>query len=294
MSNNSRLITRRQVLASLSALSGAALVRPASIFGSPVKDPLRFAVIGDFGTGGQDEVVTAKQMFAVHQRTPFDLIITTGDNIYPNGSERYFVRNFEQPFAALIADRVRFYAVLGNHDVEAGRQDQLRYKLFNMGGENYYKFERGGGLIEFFMLDSTAFNATQATWLENSLGASRAIWKLAVFHHPIYSSGKKHGSALDLKKQIEPIFIRYGVNVVFSGHDHVYERAKPQHGIQYFVSGGGGKVRHGDINPDSGIRQASFDDQNHFMVIDVEEKQMAFQAISEDGAVVDSGLIKQS
>jgi len=288
------MITRRQAIASLATISGAALLKPSSIFCSPVKDALRFAVIGDFGTGGDDELTTAKQMFTVHQHTPFDFIITTGDNIYPNGSGRHFARNFERPFADLIAGRVKFYAVLGNHDVDAGRQDQVRYPLFNMGGESYYKFERSGGSIEFFMLDSTALDATQATWLENSLKSSKAIWKIAVFHHPVYSSGKKHGSAEELKKLLEPIFIRYGVNVVFSGHDHVYERTKPQRGIQYFVSGGGGKVRRGDIDLGSSIRQTSFDDQNHFMVIEVDDKQISFQAISEAGTVVDNGLIKQS
>jgi 3',5'-cyclic AMP phosphodiesterase CpdA len=183
---------------------------------------------------------------------------------------------------------------LGNHDVEAGRQDQLQYPLFNMGGENYYKFERGGGLIEFFMLDSTDFGATQTTWLENSLRSSTAVWKIAVFHHPIYSSGKKHGSSMGLRKLLEPIFIRYGVNVAFSGHDHFYERTKPQHGIQYFVTGAGGKTRRGGVDPGSSILEKSFEDDNHFMVIEVAEKQATFQAISEVGAVVDSGLIKQS
>jgi predicted phosphodiesterase len=288
------LITRRQAIVSLAAVSGTALMKPSSIFCSPAKDTLRFGVIGDFGTGEHDEIGTAKQMFAAHQRAPLDLIIAAGDNIYPNGSGRHFAKNFEQPFAALIAERVRFQAVLGNHDVEAGRQDQRQYQLFNMGGENYYKLERGGGLVEFFMLDSTDFDGTQTTWLENSLKASKARWKVAVFHHPIYSSGRKHGCALGLRKQIEPIFIRYGVNVAFAGHDHFYERTKPQHGIQYFVAGGGGKTRQGDVDPGSGIHEASFDKDNHFMVIEVDDKQVSFQAISETGAVVDSGAIKQS
>ena len=290
----SQLITRRQAIISLATISAAAFTRPSSIFCSPVKDSLRFAVIGDFGTGDRDEVAIAKLMFAAHQRTPYDFIIAAGDNIYPNGSGRYIAKNFEQPFADLIADRVKFHAVLGNHDVEAGRQDQVRYPLFNMGGENYYKFERGGGLIEFFMLDSTDCGSTQMTWLENSLQASKAIWKIAVFHHPIYSSGKKHGSATGLRKQLEPIFIRYGVNVALSGHDHFYERTRPQHGIQYFVSGGGGKIRHGDVDQESSIRQASFDQDHHFMQIEVAEKEVTFQAISQAGEVVDSGSIKQS
>lgn len=290
----SDLITRRRAIVSLATISGAALLKPSSIFCSPVKDTLRFAVIGDFGTGDHDETGTAKQMFAAHKRTPFDLIIAAGDNVYPNGSGRHFAKNFEQPFADLIADRVKFHAVLGNHDVDEGRQDQCQYPLFNMSGENYYKFEKGGGLSEFFMLDSTDFDATQATWLENSLRTSKAKWKIAVFHHPIYSSGKKHGSALGLRKQLEPIFTRYGVHVALSGHDHIYERTKPQHGIQYFVTGAGGKTRRGDIDLKSSIRETSFDEDNHFMVIEIDDKQVSFQAISETGTVVDSGSIRQS
>jgi 3',5'-cyclic AMP phosphodiesterase CpdA len=228
----SNLITRRQALLSIATISAGAFIKPSSVFCSPVKDKLRFAVVGDWGTGDRDAVATAAQMFAAHQRTPFDFIISAGDNVYPNGSGRYFARNFEQPFAALLKDQINFYTVLGNHDVDAGRQDQCQYPLFNMGGQNYYKLEKGNGLAEFFMLDSTDFDSAQATWLEGSLRASKAKWKIAVFHHPIYSSGKKHGSALGLRRQLEPLLARYEVKVAFTGHDHIYERTKLQQGVQ--------------------------------------------------------------
>jgi len=287
------LITRREALISLATISAGALIKSSSIFCSPVKDKIRFAVIGDWGSGDSDQVNTAKQMFASHQRDSFDFIISAGDNIYPNGSGRYFGKNFEQPFSDLLKDRVKFYAVLGNHDVESGRKDQLEYPLFNMGGQSCYKIERGQGLAEFFMLDSTDFGATQTTWLENSLRDSKAKWKIAVFHHPIYSSGKKHGSATGLRRILEPIFTRYGVQVVFSGHDHIYERTVPQQGIQYFVSGAGGRIRRGDVDLGSRFRAASYDESSHFMLIEVDDKQVSFQAVNEAGAVVDNGLIKQ-
>jgi len=233
-------------------------------------------------------------MFTAHQRTPFDFILAAGDNIYPNGSGRHFGKHFEQPFADLIRSRVDFYAVLGNHDVLEGRNDQRHYPLFNMGGQNYYRLARSNGVFEFFMLDSTDFDRTQMTWLENALRDSRAKWKVAVFHHPIYSSARKHGSAVGLRKQIEPLFTRYGVNVAFSGHDHVYERTKPQQGIQYFVTGAGGQLRRGDVDLSSSIRAASFDEDNHFMIIEIDERQISFQAISERGIVIDSGMIEQA
>jgi predicted MPP superfamily phosphohydrolase len=289
----SNLITRRQALISLATISAGAFIKSSLIYSSPVKDKLRFSVIGDWGSGDSDQVKTASQMFSAHRRGSFDFIISAGDNIYPNGSGRYFGSNFEQPFSDLLKDQVKFYSVLGNHDVESGRKDQLEYPLFNMGGQNYYKFEKGDGLAEFFMLDSTDFGSTQTYWLESSLRDSRAKWKIAVFHHPIYSSGKKHGSATGLRRILEPLFTRYGVSVVFSGHDHIYERTVPQQGVQYFVSGAGGKIRRGDVEMESRFRAASYDEESHFMLIEVSHEHISFQAVNESGTVVDSGVIKQ-
>ena len=288
-------ITRRQAMVSLATIAAGTLIQPASILATEVpRSKTRFAVMGDWGTGNSDGIGLAKQMCEAHQRTPLDFVLGAGDNIYPNGSSRYFAKNFEQPFAGLIKDEVKFYTVLGNHDIEDGRQDQLNYPLFNMGGSNYYIISRGNGLVDFFMLDSTDFGNTQLSWLENSLRSSKAHWKIAVFHHPIYSSGSKHGSNDRLRKTLEPIFTRYSVQVAFSGHDHIYERTKPQQGIQYFVTGAGGKTRRGGIDLKSEFRAASYDEDNHFMLIEVDEEGIGFKAISEKGDVVDSGIIKQS
>jgi len=292
----SSLLSRRQALKSLAALTAGTLIKPSSLFATTeaVRSKTRFVVLGDFGTGGSDEAAIAQKMAETHRQAPLDFILGAGDNIYPNGAGHLFARNFEQPFAELLRQDVKFYTVLGNHDVEAGRHDQMHYPLFNMNGANYYTMGRGNGLADFFMLDSTDFDNQQTTWLETQLAQSKALWKIAVFHHPIYSSGKKHGSDVRLRQRIEPLLKKHNVQVVFSGHDHVYERLKPQDGIQYFVSGGAGKVRHGDIRADSTISAASYDDDNHFMLIEVDEKEIAFKAISKVGAVVDSGVIRQS
>src|SRR6185369_4483017 len=199
-----------------------------------------------------------------------------------------------EPFSGLLKERVKFYAVLGNHDVEEGRKDQVNYPQFNMGCSNYYSISRNNGLVDFFMLDSTDLSTTQLGWIENSLRESKAIWKLAALHHPIYSSGKKHGSDIRLRKQLEPLFTHYRVQAVFSGHDHVYERTKPQQGIQYFITGAGGKCRRGDIDLKSDLRASSYDLDNSFMLIEADEKEMSFTSINQAGETVDSGIIKQS
>jgi predicted MPP superfamily phosphohydrolase len=288
-------MTRRQAIASLATLTTGALLKPTCILAFESGDTkTRFAVIGDFGTGGPDEWGVAEQMLNVHNKSALDLVLTVGDNIYPNGAGRLFTKNFEEPFTGLLRDRVKFYAVLGNHDVEQGRKDQCNYPNFNMSGSCYYSISRGNGLIEFFMIDSTDFGLEQLNWLENHLRESRAVWKVVATHHPLYSSGKKHGSDAKLRKALEPLLTRYRVQVVFAGHDHVYERTKPQQGIQHFITGAGGQMRRGDIDMKSPLRAASYDVDNSFMVIEVDETEMGFKAISERGEVVDSGVIRQS
>lgn len=285
-------ISRRQAIQSLATVAAGALIRPVSIFGArPVQDKVRFAVIGDWGSGSDDAEGIARQMYSTHRRTPFDFVIAAGDNIYPDGDGKRFNKHFELPFSSLLKDRVNFYAVLGNHDVEKGRLDQIHYPLFNMGGKTYYTVKQGDGLVEFFMIDSTDFDSAQAGWLQQALAASTAHWKIAVFHHPVYSSGSKHGSNLNLRRKLEPLFTAHGVHAAFSGHEHIYERTKPQQRVQYFITGAGGKTRRGGVKLDSPIRAASFDEDNHFMVIEIEHQRINFQAISELGRVVDKGAI---
>jgi len=160
-----------------------------------------------------------------------------------------------------------------------------------MDGQCHYTVKKGDGLAEFFMIDSTAFDMNQAGWLEGVLKESAAKWKIAVFHHPIYSSGEEHGSDLSLRSRIEPLLTRYGVNVVLSGHDHTYERVKPQQGVQYFVTGAGGKVRPGDVNMRSPFREMSYDRENHYLQMVIEDQQINFQTITRSGAVIDRGAI---
>ncbi|MGE0129649.1 MAG: metallophosphoesterase [Blastocatellales bacterium] len=291
---NVGLLSRRRALQSIATITAGALVIPRSVFGAtPAKNKIKFAAIGDFGTGDGGQAGIAAQILRDHQTSPLDLILAVGDNIYPDGGGRHFVKKFERPYAGLLNHGVKFHAVLGNHDVRDGRHDQCRYPHFNMNGQNYYTLKKGDGLVEFFMADSTDFDSAQTGWLEGALRASTAKWKIAVFHHPIYSSAETHGSDLKLRRIIEPLLNRYGVNAVFSGHDHIYERTRPQKGIQYFVTGAGGKVRDGDIDMRSPFREVTFDRDNHYMQVEIDDQQINFRAISRSGAVIDSGTIRE-
>src|SRR5262249_4882832 len=123
---------------------------------------------------------------------------------------------------------------------------------------------------------------------------SKARWKVAFFHHPLYCSARKHGSDLSVRAKLEPLFIRYKMDAVFSGHDHVYERMKPQHGVYYFTEGASGQLRKGDINRKSDIFEAGNDAVNSFIVVQVNQGQMKVEAIGADGAVLDRTVIDKS
>jgi len=245
---------------------------------------LKFAVIGDNGTGDPPQYEVGRQMATVHGRFAFDQVIMLGDNLYGSQKPQDFVKKFEEPYRPLLASGVRFYASLGNHDSSA----QTAYQPFNMGGQRYYTYARAN--VRFFVLDSNALDPRQRTWLENALKESRDEWKVCYFHHPLYSDGGRHGSEVDLRVVLEPLFVKYGVNVVFSGHDHVYERLNPQKGISYFVSGAAGQLRKGNLRP-SEMTAAGFDQDQSFMLVEVDGADMAFQVISRAGATVDSGVI---
>jgi calcineurin-like phosphoesterase family protein len=247
---------------------------------------VRFAVIGDMGNGRQPEYDTADEMAKARKGFPFDFIITDGDNIYGGASPQELEVKFERPYHRLLQAGVEFYASLGNHD----HPDVLTYKVLHMDGQRYYTLEKPGAA--FFFLDSNAMDAPQLAWLEQQLAAAGDQWRICVYHHPIYSAAAFHGPALALPRQLEPIFIKYGVNVVFSGHDHVYERVKPQHGIQYFTEGASGQLRYGDLKP-SEETAAGFDKDNSFMLVEIAGDQMYFETLSRTGQTVDSGVIER-
>lgn len=255
--------------------------------------PLSFAVIGDSGTGKAGQFAIAQQMKKYRAQYDYNVVLMLGDNIYPNGSASNFKKKFELPYTDLLQDGVRFFASLGNHDVRSGLEAQLQYEKFNMSGRRYYSFTLGDDLIEFFALDSTLMNQAQLDWLEEKLKNSSTRWKVAFFHHPLYSSAKRHGSEMDIRKVLEPLFVRYQVNAVFSGHDHVYERIKPQQGVQYFVQGASGQLRKNGMQKKSDLTAVSNDMTHSFLMVQVKAAEMQVEAIGEDGAVIDRVTISQ-
>jgi 3',5'-cyclic AMP phosphodiesterase CpdA len=249
---------------------------------------LKFAVIGDSGQPGDGQTAIARQMAAWRARFPFELVLMTGDNLYGRERPGDYEEKFSIPYKPLIDAGVRFYASLGNHDDDG----QTQYKLFNMNGSKYYSFKPKNG-VRFFALDSNYVDDKQLDWLGKELAASGSDWKIAFFHHPLYSSGETHGSADVQRELLEPLFVKHGVDVVITGHEHFYERIKPQKGVTYFIIGSSAKLRKGDLRK-SDLTASGNDSDYAFMLIEIDGDDMYFQAISDKAVTLDAGRIRRT
>jgi len=267
------------LLANLISAEGPELKLPLNA------DSVRFAVIGDSGTGEKAQYEIAAEMAAVRGKFPFDFVLMLGDNIYGSHGPADFKRKFDDPYRPLLDAGVKFYASLGNHD----QTNERLYKPFNMDGKRYYSFKRGNA--EFSALDSNYMDREQLDWLQTQLSGSGAAWKICYFHHPLYSHARAHGPDSDLRKLLEPVLQVHGVSVVFSGHEHVYERLKPREGIYYFVLGNSGQLRFHDLKP-SPETAKGFDTDRTFALVEITGNQLYFDVVSRTGDTVDSGTLE--
>lgn len=276
---------------SLAALAFVALALPVAAVHITLpnkSDSMKVAIIGDMGTGDQGQYDVAARLVDAHAAFPFDSVLMVGDNLYGGESASDFDQKFERPYKPLLDAGVKFYAALGNHD---DRELQRKYKNFNMGGEYYYTFKLPRQGVRVFALESSYMDSRQLQWLEQALSSSTDPWKIVIMHHPLYSTGQAHGPSLSLRQVLEPLFVKYGISVVFTGHEHFYERITPQQGIQYFIEGGSGQLRKGNINHDPTYEAKGFDTAHSFMLVEFDGDSMYFQALSEDGSTVDSGSV---
>ncbi|CAN5574671.1 metallophosphoesterase [soil metagenome] len=240
-----------------------------------------FAVIGDFGTGGEEQAAVAQRMCKWRANHPFDHVFTTGDNIYDKGDRERFEGRFWNPYGCLFDAGVRWRAILGNHDIIAnGGLDELNEPTFGMKARNFVVRRNG---VRFVMVDS---NALRMGWLASHLRSKPADrWTIVVFHHPVYSPSTAHGSTPGFRKLLNPLFRRRGVDLVLNGHDHLYSVTKPIKKIRYLVTGGGGR----ELYP---CGEAKFSavcvERNHFVYIHAGRLRLRVRAVPAKGRVFHS------
>ncbi len=279
---------------------------------------LRFGVIGDSGSGKPPQLRVAEQMKGLHRARrgdPWRFVLAMGDNVYEDGESKYFGSRFIDVYRELLDDGVPFRSTLGNHDIRfKDGKEQLQEKAFGyIDGQDEYEFAAGPELEDrtrlarFICLNSTRWDeaiekrdnkvvASLVDRLRERLKESdRYRWNIIYFHHPIYSYTKKgfilprgHGSNPYLQRVLEPEIVDH-VDLVLSGHEHFYQKIRPEKGVHHIISGGAGKQRKGVITDHPNVESASLD--YHFMDLGLTEETLHFQAINDSGHLIHSGQI---
>jgi hypothetical protein len=237
-------------------------------------------VFGDSGSANDDQLALRSHM----DDFPYDLIIHTGDVAYESGS----MADFEATVFDIYNDLFRhipFFPAAGNHDYKTAGALPFRSVFKLPEEEKWYSFD--WGRVHFAALDTESDYATQAKWLEEDLAKSNAPWTVVFMHRPMYSSGN-HGSDTKLRRLMQPIIEKHHVQLVLAGHDHDYERIKPQNGVSYVVTGGGGR---GTYEVGTSTFTALSEAVIHFVYLEVGTDEMVMHAIDAEGTEFDSEVI---
>jgi len=239
-----------------------------------------FVMMGDMGSGDQAQAAVAQALLDYFTKTRrFRFVLMLGDNLYDDDYNGEFL----EPYKPLLDRGVKFYAALGNHD----RDLEIHFKPFNMEDRDRYSFDEGNA--RFVALNSNhPGDPAQIAFLDSVFDGAGTKWRICFFHHPLYSSGQHATESREvIRPALEPALIRNHVNLVFSGHEHLYERIKPQHGIRYFVSGGGGRSLYS-------VHPSEFDEvavsEHHFMVGEIAGDAFLFEAVRPNGSLIDCGV----
>jgi acid phosphatase len=248
---------------------------------------LRFVAVADTGAGDRNQFASANAMATYHQKHPYSFVVMAGDNIYDHGEMERIGVAFEQPYAPLLKQGVKFRACLGNHDIRTANGDpQVQYVGFNMQGRYYTYREKD---VQFFVLD-TNYNADwtdQLAWLDAELGRSTAPWKIVYGHHPIYSAGH-YGDDPNMIKKLTPLFKKHQVQLYINGHEHNYERTVAIEGTTYLITGIGGAA----LRRISGGKRTTYAVSRYgFSALEVYPDRLEIQGIGTNGMVFDRGVV---
>lgn len=250
------------------------------------------ALIGDFGTGESAEYELAAAVEDAHRRLGFEALLTVGDNIYPDGRPANFEAAWTTPYGWVEEAGIPVVASLGNHDVQAGHA-QAVMNLLGM-PDRWYTTTLADGL-QIFALDGNQPNNTeQKRWLEESLARPFDGWRVAIIHQPPYSCSNHDGIAT-VRDHLLPLLETGGVQVMFAGHDHNWQRFAEHNGVVHVVAGAGGRVLYDlDACPESyPKRLAGVDKHTSFATIAFNARTLRIRGVDADGRSFDEVTLRR-
>lgn len=235
------LVYQRQIRSWLTHQVGSPQQKtPFEAFALDAQPATRLAIVGDVGDGGDLEWRLASTMYVAGRTDPFDALVLLGDNVYPYGDPAKLDEYVFQPFAAVLDTGATLYSVTGNHDALADDGGLAQLEALGMPG--FWWADHVGEVLLVGLDSNQVDNPDQRAFLESTLAESDAEWIVVAVHHPPYSAGYQ-GSAKDVRAEFTPLFERYGVQLVLSGHEHDYQRTEEINGVTYVVSGAGAGTR---------------------------------------------------
>lgn len=256
---------------------------------------ISFFMMGDFGSGTYYQTKVAESLAEYAEKFPIQFLVSTGDNIYPTGITGINDPQLKELFEDIYhypSLNFPFYLTLGNHDHYGNPQSQIEYTTHSTKWTlpaAYYDIKKSANntQLHFIMIDTYPIHKSyenypkQIQWLDSVLSVSTADWKIVVGHHPIYSNGI-HGNSGVMKKHLEPLLIKYQVNLSVFGHDHDQQILKPVEGVLPIVSGAGGKSR--PVNWKENTLFAMT--EGGFMVTHARQDSLVVQVLNKDGKEV--------
>lgn len=269
------------------------LVLPAGVDTTTM--PLRLAIIGNAGTRQSAARDVGRRISHEHRIAPIDHVFTLGNNVWgPSLSNHLdFTASFEQPFRRLLRKGVLFHATLGHEDQATG-WIQTHYPPFHMDGRRYYSLSLRGGLLDAFMLDSEPLlekqlkDEDQIRWLEKSLAASRAKWKIVCLHEALLTAASKGRTSRNLAERLIPILERNRVDLVAWGSNAFYERLRQRPDGPVCINGGWSGNADKTSFPPQPMLQASYSEHSGFVLLDVTAQSIRLRAINRKGETVDT------
>jgi len=276
------VVYRRQIVSYLTHWRGG----PDTTWEYAEYDPrplVHLAVAGDSGDSGRSLDATAASIAAIGSGDPYDALLLLGDLVYPSGDPDRLDATVFEPFGAVLDEGTDLLAILGNHDIKSGRDDEM-LEMLGMPGRWW---SRTYGPVLVVGLDSTRpDDPDQLAFLESTLSASDATWKVVAMHHAPYSAGYQ-GSTMAVRAAFEPVLARHGVQLVLSGHDHDYQRSVEIGGITYVVSGAASGTRRTGADAFTAVAFAF----RHYLDVAVFSDHLVIRAVGADGRVADEATI---
>lgn len=265
-------------------------------------EPFTFIVFGDSGKGTKEQYLLAARMPA----TDPDFVLHTGDVIYPGGERHHYRNRLFRPYRDLLA-RVSFWPSIGNHDIFEPIDQSPYFDVFelpengppDLAPERNYWFDYASARVVVIdtELDETTLGDQVAPWLHEVMTETNVLWKFVVLHRPPYTAGS-HAPSEAVQNTLVPVFEETGVDVVFNGHDHLYERTHPVrngelaedgNGVVYVVSGAGGARLYEALPIDQRppYLAALYNETHSFTKVSISGNQLTLEQIALSGETVD-------